>query len=155
VGNRPELPDKLFFKIGEVAKLAGVKQYVLRFWETEFPSIRPQKSRTNQRLYSRKDVEAVLAVRHLLHERKFTIEGARRHLARESVAASLPPPDPETVAASARREAVDEMQVEVERARAETAHAFHCLLLDLRTEISEFLAAIDDGSGAPGGGKTR
>jgi DNA-binding transcriptional MerR regulator len=155
VGNRPELPDKLFFKIGEVARLAGVKQYVLRFWETEFPSIRPQKSKTNQRLYSRKDVEAVLAVKHLLYERKFTIEGARRHLARETVAASLPPPDPGAVAASARQQAVDEMQLEVERVRAETAHAFHCLLLDLRTEIRVFLGTLDDESDPPGGGATR
>lgn len=151
MASRPELPDKLFFKIGEVAKLVGVKQYVLRFWENEFPSIRPQKSKTNQRLYSRRDVEAVLAVKHLLHERKFTIEGARRHLAQRSVAESLPPPDPGAVADSARREAVDEMRVEVERVRAETAHGFHCLLLDLKSEIRAFLDGLDDGGGSAGG----
>jgi DNA-binding transcriptional MerR regulator len=153
--SRPELPDKLFFKIGEVARLAGVKQYVLRFWETEFPSIRPQKSKTNHRLYSRKDVEAVLAIKHLLHERKFTIEGARRHLARERVAGSLPPPDPEAVAASARQEAVEEMATEVARARAETVHEFHCLLLDLRTEIGEFLKALEGDGAPPGDGESR
>ncbi len=74
------LPDKLFFKIGEVAKLTGIKPYVLRYWETEFPAIRPQKSRSLQRLYRRKDVETVLNIRDLLYEQRFTIEGARRRL---------------------------------------------------------------------------
>jgi DNA-binding transcriptional MerR regulator len=155
LATRPELPDKLFFKIGEVARIAGVKQYVLRFWETEFPSIRPQKSKTNQRLYSRRDVETVLAVKHLLHERKFTIEGARRHLAGSGVVASLPPVDPAVVAASARREAAEEMATEVERARAETAHAFHCLLLDLRSEIQGFLARLEHDRDPGTGGDPR
>ena len=79
---RVELPDKLFFKIGEVASLTEVKPHVLRYWESEFSCIRPQKSKTNQRLYRRADVEAVLAVKHLLYDRKFTIEGAKRQLVR-------------------------------------------------------------------------
>lgn len=74
------IPDKLYFKIGEVAKIAGVKPYVLRYWETEFSELKPNKSKTKQRLYRRKEVEAVLKIRELLHERRFTIEGARQHL---------------------------------------------------------------------------
>ena len=75
-----QLPDKLFFKIGDVATIVGVKPHVLRYWETEFPRIRPQKSRSGQRLYRRKDVELLLQIRHLLYEKRFTIAGARARL---------------------------------------------------------------------------
>lgn len=75
-----EIPDKLYFRIGEVSQLAGVKPYVLRFWENEFPSLVPRKSGTGQRLYRRKDVETVLEIKRLLYEKRFTIEGARKFL---------------------------------------------------------------------------
>lgn len=75
-----EIPDKLYFRIGEVSKLTGIKQYVLRFWESEFPGLGPKKSGTGQRLYRRKDVELVLEIKHLLYEKRFTIEGARKWL---------------------------------------------------------------------------
>ncbi len=76
----PEIPDKLYFRIGEVARLAGVQPYVLRYWETEFPSIEPKKSGSNHRLYRRKDVETILEIKRLLYDKRFTIEGARKHL---------------------------------------------------------------------------
>lgn len=79
--NSPEIPDKLYFRIGEVAQLAGVKPFVLRFWETEFPGLAPKKSGTGHRLYRRKDVETVLEIKRLLYEERFTIEGARNFLA--------------------------------------------------------------------------
>ena len=75
-----EIPDKLYFRIGEVARLAGIKPYVLRFWETEFPSLGPRKTGTGHRLYRRKDVELVLEIKRLLYENRFTIEGARKYL---------------------------------------------------------------------------
>jgi DNA-binding transcriptional MerR regulator len=75
-----EIPDKLYFRIGEVARLAGIKPYVLRFWETEFPSLGPKKSGTGHRLYRRKDVQLVLDIKTLLYEKRYTIEGARKHL---------------------------------------------------------------------------
>lgn len=75
-----EIPDKLYFRIGEVARLAGIKPYVLRFWETEFPSLGPRKSGTGHRLYRRKDVELVLEIKRLLYDKRFTIEGARKFL---------------------------------------------------------------------------
>jgi DNA-binding transcriptional MerR regulator len=75
-----ELPDKLYFKIGEVAKLVGVKPYVLRYWETEFSIVRPGKTRSRHRLYRRKDVETLLEIRRLLHAERYTIEGAKRRL---------------------------------------------------------------------------
>lgn len=76
----PEIPDKLYFRIGEVARLAGIKPYVLRFWESEFPGLGPKKSGTGHRLYRRKDVEMVLEIKHLLYEKRFTIEGARKFM---------------------------------------------------------------------------
>jgi len=77
---RPDIPDKLYFRIGEVSRLAGIKPYVLRFWETEFSSLGPKKSGKGHRLYRRKDVELVLEIKRLLYEKRFTIEGARKHL---------------------------------------------------------------------------
>ena len=76
----PELPDRLYFKIGEVAKIVGVKPYVLRYWETEFSMIRPGKTRSKHRLYRRRDVETLLEIKRLLHTERFTIEGAKRRL---------------------------------------------------------------------------
>src|SRR5882724_12403536 len=75
-----EIPDKLYFRIGEVSRLAGIKPYVLRFWETEFSTLGPKKSGKGHRLYRRKDVELVLEIKHLLYDKRFTIEGARKHL---------------------------------------------------------------------------
>jgi len=74
------IPDKLYFKIGEVSELLGLPSYVLRFWETEFKRIKPKRSASGQRLYRKKDVEFILKIRYLLHERGFTISGARQHL---------------------------------------------------------------------------
>jgi DNA-binding transcriptional MerR regulator len=76
----PDIPDKLYFRIGEVAKLAGIKPYVLRFWESEFSGLGPKKSGTGHRLYRRKDVELVLEIKRLLYEKRYTIEGARKVL---------------------------------------------------------------------------
>lgn len=89
----PEIPDKRYFKIGEVAELTGVKPHVLRYWETEFPSFRLTKSRTQQRLYRRQDIELVLRLKHLLYEQGFTIAGARKVL-RGRVQESAPPQEP-------------------------------------------------------------
>jgi DNA-binding transcriptional MerR regulator len=84
----PEIPDKLFFRIGEVSTMLGLEAYVLRYWETEFPSLSPKKSGTGHRLYRRKDVEMLLKIKHLLYEKRFTIDGARQFLQAESKAAS-------------------------------------------------------------------
>ena len=82
----PEIPDKLYFKIGEVSELLGVEPYVLRYWESEFPVLSPKKSGTGHRLYRRKDVELLLRIKHLLYEKRFTIEGARQTLQAEAKA---------------------------------------------------------------------
>ena len=74
------IPDKLFFRIGEVSQLVGVEPYVLRYWESEFPGLSPKKSNTGQRMFRRKDVEMLLNIKQLLYDKKFTIEGARKAL---------------------------------------------------------------------------
>lgn len=78
------IPDKLYFRIGEVSKLTHTKAYVLRYWETEFPMLHPAKSSTGHRLYRRRDVEMILEIRRLLYAQGFTIEGARKKLGQEN-----------------------------------------------------------------------
>jgi DNA-binding transcriptional MerR regulator len=118
VEERGELPVKLYYRIGEVSDLVGVEPHVLRYWETEFRSIRPQKSRKGQRIYSRRDVDRLLKVKDLLYTHGFTIAGARRRL-RET---GLEPP----TAAEARLN---------QRTRV--------MLGDLRGEVVSMLAEID------------
>jgi len=75
------IPDKLYFRIGEVSRLTETKPYVLRYWETEFSTLRPVKSRSGHRLYRRQDVEMVFRIKRLLYQERFTIDGARQQLA--------------------------------------------------------------------------
>ena len=74
------IPDRLYFKIGDVARICGVEAYVLRFWESQFPQLKPNKSGTGQRLYRRRDVEMVLEIKSLVHGRGYTLAGARQAL---------------------------------------------------------------------------
>ena len=76
------IPEKLFYKIGEAAAIAAVRPSVLRFWESEFPPLQPQKSKSGQRLYSRKELELILEIKRLLYTEKLTIEGAKRRIGR-------------------------------------------------------------------------
>lgn len=113
-------PVKLYYRIGEVSDIVGVEPHVLRYWETEFRSIRPQKSRKGQRIYSRRDVEKLLTVKDLLYSHGFTIAGARKKL-REGGA------EPQPVSEQEKRVTL--------RAR----------LLDLRGEVASLLAELESG----------
>jgi DNA-binding transcriptional MerR regulator len=75
-----EIPEKRYFRIGEVSTITGIEPYVLRYWETEFPKINPARSRSGQRLYKRHDIEIILQIKDLLYDKKFTIAGAKRYL---------------------------------------------------------------------------
>jgi DNA-binding transcriptional MerR regulator len=97
----PQIPEKPFFKIGEVARLAGVEPYVLRYWETEFHSIRPEKTRSKQRLYRRKDVETVLAIKKLLYDEGYRIDGAKRRL--RELSGDEPSPSAKELAAELKK----------------------------------------------------
>ena len=91
MSREPDLPVKLYYRIGEVSEIVGVEPHVLRYWETEFRTIRPQKSSKGQRVYSRRDVEKLLRVKELLYERKFTIAGAKKQLREPSEEAPVAP----------------------------------------------------------------
>jgi DNA-binding transcriptional MerR regulator len=95
------VPDKLFFRIGEVADLTGVPPYVLRYWESEFKLLRPRKNHAGQRVYRKQDIELVLRIKRLLYDDRLTLEGAKKRLLQESRTRSqpqldLPGPDPHT-----------------------------------------------------------
>ncbi|MGD8860354.1 MAG: MerR family transcriptional regulator [Myxococcales bacterium] len=116
-----ELPDKLFFKIGEVAQIVGVKPHVLRYWESEFAALKPMKTRGSHRVYRRRDVELAVLLRRLLQDEGFTIAGAKkrlRELGRDRVSSE---PDPE---------AVREVGMRAD-------------LLTIRAELSDLLQRID------------
>ena len=112
-------PVKLYYRIGEVSDIVGVEPHVLRYWETEFRSIRPQKSRKGQRIYSRKDVEKLITVKDLLYSHGFTIAGARKKL-REGGAEPPPPEQDKRVTLRAR-------------------------LLEIRGEVASLLAELESG----------
>ena len=79
----PDVPDRVYYRIKEVCALTGLKAHILRYWEQEFRDIRPVKSPRGQRLYRRKDLEAIFTIKRLLYERKFTIDGARMYLSKQ------------------------------------------------------------------------
>ena len=107
--NPPSIPDKLYYRIGEVSRIAGVPPSVLRFWENEFPRIKPRRTDSGQRVYRRREVEMILTIKHLLYDQKFTIKGARQHL--KSKSASPPAPAP------SKKDWVREVKDELQRIR--------------------------------------
>lgn len=118
----PTIPDRLYFKIGDVARICDVETYVLRFWETQFPQLKPNKSGTGQRLYRRRDVELALEIKRLVHAEGYTLSGARQalghvHRDREPQQPSLPLPSTPAPRKSAPRTEV--VAAAVDRARAE------------------------------------
>ena len=127
----PVIPNKLYFRIGEVAKLAGIKPYVLRFWESEFSGLGPKKSGTGHRLYRRKDVELVLEIKRLLYEKRFTIEGARKVLEAKPKRGSEPSSGKST-AANARRQ------------QGELFSGSPAFYQELRRELTDLLTLLQD-----------
>jgi len=111
-GAMSALPTKLYFRIGEVANAVGVETHVLRYWETEFRSIRPQKSSRGQRVYSRRDVETLMRVKEPLYDRGFTIAGARKQL-RDGGIEPREPADPTLRGAARMKAALTEMRKEI------------------------------------------
>ncbi len=77
-GNKPPVSEKLFYRIGEVSKITGLEPYVLRYWETEFPFLRPRKSSSGHRVYTKREIELIVNIKKLLYEEKYTIEGVRK-----------------------------------------------------------------------------
>jgi DNA-binding transcriptional MerR regulator len=141
-----QIPDKAYFKIGEVAKLAGVKPYVLRYWETEFRGIRPKKSRSQQRLYDRRDVELVLTIRRLLYAEGYTIAGAKKRLVELK---ALPPTGesgPAEKSSPATTETLDERPVSEQSAQPMNAPSGPSSpwLKELHAELTELCQMLDE-----------
>ena len=145
----PEIPDKLYFRIGDVARLCEVPAYVLRFWETEFPQLKPNKAGTGQRLYRKRDVEMALRIKSLLYDQGYTIPGARQVFkneakARETVAPEAVPSLPTPVAAGA--EAMSPAQPGIAPEEAAATAAAHirrtAQLQALRRELQAMLTAL-------------
>lgn len=98
MSSKPQKPSKLFYRIGEVSRITGLEPHVLRYWETEFPQIKPDKTGTKQRLYKKKDLDAILQIKQLLYKEGFTISGARKKLN------GRPEQDVDSIIESAKRE---------------------------------------------------
>ena len=90
---KDKLPDKIYYKIGEVSEIVGVEPYVLRYWESEFPALKPGKSRSQQRMYKKRDVELLLKIKKLLYEEMYTIAGAKKQLIRSGDKSQSPQMD--------------------------------------------------------------
>jgi DNA-binding transcriptional MerR regulator len=103
--NSPVIPDRLYFKIGDVAQICGVETYVLRFWETQFPQLKPNKSGTGQRLYRKREVELALEIKKLVHEEGYTIAGARHAMESGQRRAKAASPASGTAPAAGRSDA--------------------------------------------------
>ena len=135
-----KIPNKLFFKIGEVCEITDTQPYVLRYWESEFPALAPAKNSSGQRIYRRRDIETVLRIKQLLYDEGFTIAGAKKRLETELAARS---PTPQSQAAvSAEIEEVAEAPPPVdERSRI--------ALRQVREQLREILTLLDRGDRKP------
>jgi DNA-binding transcriptional MerR regulator len=128
----PEIPDKLYFRIGDVARLCEVPAYVLRFWETEFPQLKPHKGGTGQRLYRKRDVEMALRIKSLLYDQGYTIPGARQVFKTETKPKETP-----AMAAEAALQAIPQPPIAVAAAPASLSR-----LVSLRDEMQSLLAIL-------------
>jgi DNA-binding transcriptional MerR regulator len=125
------IPNKLFFKIGEVCEITDTQPYVLRYWESEFPALAPAKNSSGQRIYRRKDIETVLRIKQLLYEEGFTIAGAKKRLESEASGRAATP-DPVANEGAPSAPAADE------RTRA--------VLLEVKDQLGEILTLLDKGA---------
>ena len=135
----PEIPDKLYFRIGDVARLCEVPAYVLRFWETEFPQLKPNKGGTGQRLYRKRDVEMALRIKSLLYDQGYTIPGARQVFKVEAKAREASTPFEVTPAAPP---AVVPMDAAPAAPSADKPARIEARLKALRKEMQELLAML-------------
>ena len=137
----PEIPDKLYFRIGDVARLCEVPAYVLRFWETEFPQLKPNKGGTGQRLYRKRDVEMALRIKSLLYDQGYTIPGARQVFKVEAKAREAATPF-EVAPATAPAPALVPMDAGAGATAADKSVRIEARLKALRKEMQELIAML-------------
>ena len=129
----PQVPDKPYFRIGEVSRLTSTKAFVLRYWETEFPTLQPVKSPSGHRLYRREDIETVFEIKRLLYDEGFTIAGARRHLIEQAGGGN----------GHATEERPTRPALPPTRAEEARSRAHQKLLLDLHEELLAILTLLE------------
>jgi DNA-binding transcriptional MerR regulator len=139
VSDAPVIPDRLYFKIGDVARICGVETYVLRFWETQFPQLKPNKGGTGQRLYKRREVELALEIKRLVHREGYTIAGAKQVLDAPQKPQAVKPAVPSVVVPKAT-EARVETRMET---RTETQPNVTAAIGRARAELREILSMLD------------
>lgn len=138
--NPLDIPDKLYFRIGEVSEIVGVKPYVLRYWETEFNDIKPTKSKSGQRLYKKRDVEFLLRIKELLYEEGYTINGARQKL-KELMKEGKDLAEEDTGVVQGA-EAADGKGEELSAGKKEVAKGSRKLLLKLKGDLQKCLEEL-------------
>jgi DNA-binding transcriptional MerR regulator len=145
----PEIPDKLYFRIGDVALLCEVPAYVLRFWETEFPQLKPNKGGTGQRLYRKRDVEMALRIKSLLYDQGYTIPGARQVFKNEAKPREVVTPfESATAVAAAAAPALVPAEVSAQSAAGLDKPKLEGRLRALRKEMQELLAMLGSTTGS-------
>lgn len=137
------IPEKLFFRIGEVCDLIKVQPHVLRYWETEFPMLAPQKNRAGQRVYRRKDVEMVLRIRDLLYEEKFTIAGAKKRLLEDMRGGSARARLAEEIASEQKTEAQPASASASPTADQSTSPQTRSVLRLLKSDLEDLLTRLN------------
>ncbi len=145
-----QVPNKLFFKIGEVCEITDTQPYVLRYWESEFPALAPAKNSSGQRIYRRKDIETVLRIKQLLYEEGFTIAGAKKRLEAELSGRGPTPVSmanaPAAVAATDPPATADRAPTDVDRAPAASSDdKTRAVLLEMREQLRDLLTLLDRG----------
>jgi DNA-binding transcriptional MerR regulator len=132
-----KIPNKLFFKIGEVCEITDTQPYVLRYWESEFPALAPAKNSSGQRIYRRRDIETVLRIKQLLYDEGFTIAGAKKRLESELAAKG---PTPQSQAGTT---AAVEAELAAEESDAAAADRSRSALKEVRHQLREILTLLD------------
>jgi DNA-binding transcriptional MerR regulator len=130
------IPDRLYFKIGDVARICGVETYVLRFWETQFPQLKPNKSGTGQRLYRRRDVELALKIKQLVHTQGYTLAGARQALE------NTPAQAPHILSAQPEPQRDLQPRLPLQAASTQTPDAIALAVAQIRTELREIAGLL-------------
>ena len=136
------IPNKLFFKIGEVCELTDTQPYVLRYWESEFPALAPAKNSSGQRIYRRKDIETVLRIKQLLYEEGFTIAGAKKRLEAE-LSGRTPTPGSATPSSNGGRKEAEAAAAAAAEAGSPANDSSRKALQDVREQLREILTLLD------------
>ncbi len=137
------IPEKQYFKIGEVSEILNVEPYVLRYWESEFKILKPTRTRARQRLYHKRDLELLLEIKHLLYDEKFTIAGAKKRLQEMKKQAAAEKRAAKAPKASRVKEEIKALESRMENATSDTQADYRDLLLEIKKELKELRVILE------------